>query len=131
MVAMGLVVPEAEAAPPAPSGDQLTSQLHLILNRAADRTARINELADPSAITGADNIAALEDVFGWAYTWKVINPAAGGDTMTAQLAITLNDHSNRQGQVKTTPLSYAGGGNHWKLSKASVCSLAKQFQTSC
>jgi hypothetical protein len=117
--------------PPAPSSDQLTDQLDLIINRAADRNARIAELADPSAIKGADNLGALKDTFGWEFTWRVDDPVITGDSMNARLAVTLNDHSGRPSITKTWPMAYSDVGDRWKLSKASICMMTQYFQSSC
>lgn len=121
----------ASAGLAAPSEGQLTDKLRLVVNRAADRNARMAELVDPGSIRGADNIGALNDSFSWAFRWKVVNPSADGDALHAQLAVTLVDGSNRQGQVQNYPLTWAAGDGSWKLTKDTVCGLAQRFQTTC
>jgi hypothetical protein len=131
LIMLGVTAGTALAAPAVPSDGQLTDKLRVVLNRAADHNARLAELADPSALRGADNIAALNDTFGWAFRWQVTDAAAAGEELHAQMAITLVDGSDRQGQVQNYPLTWVASDDGWKLTKDTICGLAQRFQSTC
>lgn len=118
----------AQAAPSAPSAAQLQAKLQAVMNRALPVATRQAELADPSALTGANNISALWDTFQWAFNpYQVQGASTSGNNTSATLAVSLRT----TGQTKTWPLQWVAVGDSWKLTKGTVCNLASEFRTSC
>ncbi|BDH58576.1 hypothetical protein [Tsukamurella sp. PLM1] len=118
----------AQAAPAAPSASQLQAKLQIVMNRALPVSTRTAELADPSALTGANNISALWDTFQWAFNpYQVQGASTSGGNTNATLAVSLRT----TGQTKTWPLHWVAVGDSWKLTKGTVCNLAAEFRTTC
>lgn len=118
----------AQAAPAAPSAAQLQAKLQIVMNRALPVSTRTAELADPSALTGVNNISGLWDTFQWAFNpYQVQGASTSGNNTSATLAVSLRT----TGQTKTWPLQWVAVGDSWKLTKGTVCNLASEFRTTC
>ncbi|CAJ1584931.1 hypothetical protein [[Mycobacterium] wendilense] len=115
----GLAAAEPSAAPTA---DQLTSQLQVVLNTGASDAERAAKLeGGQAAVPTANNIANQMNRYSALFNWRVQNPTVNGDRLDAQLAVTVPVMGTR-----THDIYWVQQGGDWKLSNASACVIATQ-----
>ncbi|CAN5530293.1 hypothetical protein BH11ACT6_BH11ACT6_06230 [soil metagenome] len=112
----------AEPAPPAPSSEQLQSQLQKVLNRGLSDEERASELQGGlAAVPTANNIASVMDQYSSMMSWRVENATLNGDQVDAQLAVTIPIFG-----TKVHPIYWVNQDGAWKLSNPSACVIATQ-----
>jgi hypothetical protein len=118
----------ADPSPPAPSADQLTSQLQAVLNPGAPDTDRAAKLqAGMAGIPTANNIADQMNRYASMVNWRVQNPSVSGDHLNAELAVSVPVFGTRTHQI-----DWIAQDGSWKLTNASACVIATQVAgTTC
>ncbi|MCV7105038.1 hypothetical protein [Mycolicibacterium chitae] len=112
----------AAADPGAPSADQLTSDLQVVLNTGASDAERAAKLqGGQAAVPTANNIANQMNRYSALFDWRVQNPTVNGDRVDAQLAVTVPVMGTR-----THDIYWVQQDGDWKLSNASACVIATQ-----
>jgi hypothetical protein len=118
----------AEPLPPAPSSDQLQSQLQKVLDQGLPDDVRAAELQGGlAAVPTANNIAGVIDRYSSMMSWRVENAALNGNQVDAQLAVTIPIFG-----TKTHQIYWVNQDGAWKLSNPSACVIAVDVAgTSC
>ena len=122
MLAVGMGMAPASAAPPVPSADQLTAQLRQVLSTGTSDDQRAAALqGGQAAVPTANNIANALNRYGGIVNWSVQNPTLNGNQLDAQLAVSIPVFG-----TKTHDINWVNDGGTWKLSNASACVIATQ-----
>lgn len=124
-----LASPTAVAQPgdaETPTGAQLTEQLQLVFNTAADSQRRAANLeGGMAALPNANAVGAVMNQYKSMVSWHAEDPTSEGNQLHSTLVMNVGGLGSQ-----SEALAWIWQDSGWKLSNSSLCSLANKVTRS-